>query len=43
MLGELHPVIWYELVDVAVLVSLRLGMADQYDHLQHREPVIFVT
>jgi hypothetical protein len=34
MLGELYTVIWNELVDIAVLVSFRLGVADQYDHLR---------
>jgi hypothetical protein len=34
VLGKLHPMVWYELVDVAILVSLGLRMADQYDHLR---------
>jgi hypothetical protein len=33
MLGQLYPVIRYELVDVAVLVSLGLRMANQDNHL----------
>ena len=34
MLCQFHPVIGNELVDIAILVSFRLCMADQYDHLQ---------
>lgn len=33
MLGQLYPVVRYELVDVSVLVSLRLRMANQDNHL----------
>ena len=33
MLSKFHPVVWYELMDVAVLVSFRLSMPNQYDHL----------
>jgi hypothetical protein len=32
--GKLHAVVRDELVDVAVLVALRLRMADHYDHLR---------
>ena len=33
MLGELHSVVGNKLVDVAILVSFRLGMANKYNHL----------
>lgn len=38
MLGQLYPVIGNKLVDVAVLVSLGLRMADQNNHLRRRQP-----
>jgi hypothetical protein len=31
---ELHTVVGYELVDLAVLVAFALGVADQDDHLR---------
>lgn len=31
---ELDTVVWYQLVDLAVLVAFGLGMADENDHLE---------
>lgn len=33
MRGKFDSVVWYELVNVTVLVALRLRMANQYNHL----------
>lgn len=43
MLGQFHSVVGDELVDVAILVSLGLGMADQYDHLRSNQPLTLVV
>lgn len=34
--GELDAVVGYELVDLAVLVALALGVADYYEELRDR-------
>lgn len=38
--GELHAVVWYKLVYVAVLVTLALGVTYQNDHLQGRSGLV---
>jgi hypothetical protein len=40
MLRQFDPVVGNELVDIAVLVSLGLGMANQYDHLPGSQSLI---